>query len=114
MDFINYIRPELLVVAVALYLLGILLKKIKTLKDNFIPLILGGVGILICFAYIGSIEGFVWQSLVSGVLQGLLCAAASTYVNQVIKQMHKLGIDEKVTRTAEKLVEQAQKEKEEK
>ncbi|MGN0768456.1 MAG: phage holin family protein [Christensenellales bacterium] len=110
MDFINYIRPELLLVAVVLYFIGFGLKKIKRLKDNFIPLILGACGVIVCFVYLGIVEGFGWQSLVSGIVQGVLCAAASTYVNQVIKQMRKLGADETVTDIAEKLVEKTQSE----
>ncbi len=110
MDFINYIRPELLIVAVVLYFLGWGLKKIKSLKDNFIPIILGAVGVIVCFVYLGIVEGFGWQSVVGGIIQGILCAAASTYVNQVIKQMQKLGVNKTVTDIAEKLVDKTQEE----
>lgn len=110
MEFINYIRPELLLVSVVLYFIGWGLKKIEKLKDNFIPLILGACGVVACFVYLGIVEGFGWQSLVSGIVQGVLCAAASTYVNQVIKQMRKLGVNETVTNIAEKLIEKTESE----
>lgn len=113
MEFINYIRPELLIVAVALYFFGFGLKKIKRLKDNFIPLILGGAGVVACFLYIGFIEGFGWQAVVGGIVQGLLCAAASVYINQVIKQMRKLGANKQLTDVVEKLVDKTQEEKQE-
>lgn len=109
-NVIAMIRPELLIVAVGLYLLGFILKKIKRLKDNFIPIILGVVGILFCVVYIGIFEGFTWQAFASGSIQGLLCAAASNYVNQVIKQMKKLGADNTVVNIAEKLVEKTEQE----
>lgn len=112
MDLINYIRAELLIVAVILYFVGWGLKKIKKLKSNFIPLILGGVGVVTCFLYIGIVEGFGWQAVVSGIVQGVLCAAASVYVNQVIKQMQKLGANETLTSIAEQLVEKTQEEQE--
>lgn len=110
MDFINYIRPELLIVAVVLYFIGWGLKKIKSLKDNFIPLILGAVGVIVCVVYLGICEGFGWQAFASGAMQGILCASASTYVNQVIKQMQKLGANKTVTEIAEKLVDKTQEE----
>ena len=40
---VNYIKPELLITAVALYFMGIALKEAQAVKDKYIPLILGGV-----------------------------------------------------------------------
>lgn len=92
-QLIQYIKPELLIVAVLLYGFGIILKKTK-LKDNYIPVVLGGAGIVIAITYCSITEGFGWISIYTGLIQGLLCAASSNYVNQIIKQMKKLG-DEK-------------------
>ena len=39
---VNYIKPELLITAVALYFMGIALKEAQAVKDKYIPLILGG------------------------------------------------------------------------
>lgn len=89
-NLINYIKPELLIVAVLLYGLGVVLKKSK-LKDNFIPVILTIVGIIVGILYCGITEGFSFASISIGTIQGILCAASSTHVNQVIKQMKKLG-----------------------
>ena len=49
---VNYIKPELLITAVALYFMGIALKEAQAVKDKYIPLILGGVGILVCGIYV--------------------------------------------------------------
>ena len=46
MDIMNYIMPELIVVSVVLYFIGMAIKKAETVKDNYIPYILGLVGIL--------------------------------------------------------------------
>lgn len=90
MELINFIRPELLILPVLLYGLGMLLKKTK-LKDNFIPIILSLTGIICGIVYCGIVEGFSLGSIGIGLIQGFLCASASTNVNQVIKQMKKLG-----------------------
>ena len=39
----NYVKPELIVVAVVLYFIGTGLKQSQTVKDKYIPLILGGL-----------------------------------------------------------------------
>ena len=40
-QILNYIKPELLVVAVVLYFVGIGLKKAQAVPDKYIPIILG-------------------------------------------------------------------------
>ena len=41
----NYVKPELIVVAIALYFVGMALKQAQAVKDKYIPLILGGISI---------------------------------------------------------------------
>lgn len=101
MELINFIKPELLILPVLLYGLGVLLKKTK-LKDNFIPIILSATGIICGIVYCGILEGFNLASIGLGLVQGFLCASASTNVNQVIKQMKKLGDDK--AKLAEEIV----------
>lgn len=48
----NYVKPELIVVAIALYFSGMALKQAQAVKDKYIPLILGGIGIAICAMYV--------------------------------------------------------------
>ena len=48
----NYVKPELIVVAVALYFLGMALKQAQAVKDKYIPLILGGVSIVLCAIWV--------------------------------------------------------------
>ena len=40
-QIINYVKPELIVVAIALYFVGMALKQAQAVKDKYIPLILG-------------------------------------------------------------------------
>ena len=48
----NYVKPELIVVAIALYFVGMALKQAQAVKDKYIPLILGGISIVICAIYV--------------------------------------------------------------
>ena len=58
MDIMSYVRPELLVVAVVLYFLGMWLKQAAFIKDKYIPLVLGIVGIFVCGIYVASVAAF--------------------------------------------------------
>lgn len=49
---INYVKPELLVVTVVLYFIGMGMKKSEVIKDKHIPMILGILGIVICDLYL--------------------------------------------------------------
>lgn len=47
-QMMSYVKPELIVGAVVLYFIGIGLKQSQTIKDKYIPLILGLLGIVLC------------------------------------------------------------------
>ena len=90
----DYIKPELLITAIALYFMGIALKEAQAVKDKYIPLILGCAGILICGIYVfGTCSCKNAQDIAMAVFtsttQGVLVAGLSTYVNQLIKQLEK-------------------------
>ena len=90
----EYIRPELLVVAVVLYFVGIGLKNIELIKDKYLPIILGVLGVLISAIYIvatSTISGYqeVLMVIFTSIVQGILVAGASVYINQIIKQNNK-------------------------
>ena len=89
---LEYVKPELLVLAFVLYFVGMALKKSETVSDRFIPLILGFIGIVLASIYVfatSDIQGTqaVLEALFTGIVQGVLCAGLSTYVNQLIKQL---------------------------
>ena len=89
MDFMEYINVELIVLVAALYALGLMLKQSQKVKDNYIPLILGGAGVVLSCLYVFSSEGFTGLSAFTGIVQGVICAAAAVYTNQLIKQTSK-------------------------
>ena len=87
----NYIKPELIVVAIALYILGIGIKKTESIKDKYIPAILGVSGIVLCAIWVmansplGNAQE-IMMAVFTSIIQGILVAGLSTYVNQLIKQ----------------------------
>lgn len=91
MDIMNYVKPELLVVAIVLYFVGMAIKKAKSIKNNYIPYILGGIGIILCGVWVvansplGTVQE-VLMAVFTSIVQGVLVAGLSTYVNQLIKQ----------------------------
>ncbi len=91
----NYIKPELVVVAVVLYFVGMGLKQAQAVKDKYIPLILGGVGIILCAVWVFATCPLgtgqeIAMAVFTAIVQGVLVAGLSTYVNQVIKQVNKV------------------------
>lgn len=90
----NYVKPELIVVAIALYFVGMALKQAQAVKDKYIPLILGGISIAICAIYVfatcacGTGQDIA-MAIFTAITQGILIAGLSTYVNQIVKQTNK-------------------------
>jgi hypothetical protein len=80
----DYIQPELMILIPVLYLIGMGLKKANAISDRFIPIILGAVGIALTACYELTTGQF---NLFAAVTQGVLCAGASTYANQIYKQL---------------------------
>ena len=93
MELMEYIKPELLVLIPVLYLIGTAIKN-SQIANKFIPLILGGVAIVLCALWIFATSAMVGASdvvmaIFTAITQGVLIAGASVYVNQIIKQTGK-------------------------
>lgn len=94
MDIMNYVKPELIVVAIVLYFVGLGIKKAENIKDKYIPCILGVLGIVLSAIWVfanSPIETTqdVLMAMFTSIVQGVLVAGLSTYVNQLIKQTNK-------------------------
>lgn len=89
MEFVEYIKPELITVAICLFGLGGIIKNTKTIKDKYIPLILAVIGVALSLLYVIGTEGFNYISVFTGIVQGIICAACAVYSNQLIKQTSK-------------------------
>lgn len=93
MELKEFIKPELLIRIPVLYVVGIELKKSK-LSDTLIPLILGGIAIVLSAAWVIATSDIstlkdVAYALFISVTQGILSAGASVYVNQLYVQSKK-------------------------
>lgn len=94
-QIMNYVKPELVVVAVVLYFIGMGLKKTEKVSDKYIPLILGGIGIVLCAVWVlatctlGSGQDIAMAAF-TAIVQGVLVAGLSTYINQIVKQAKKI------------------------
>ena len=93
MNFEEFIKPELLILIPVLYIVGLGIKKSK-LPDNFIPLILGGISVVLSSAWviatsdISTLKDVAYVMFIS-VTQGILSAGASVYINQIYVQSKK-------------------------
>ncbi len=93
MELKEFIKPDLLILIPVLYVVGIGLKKSK-LSDTLIPLVLGGIAIVLSAAWviatsdISTLKDVAYALFVS-VTQGILSAGASVYVNQLYVQSKK-------------------------
>ena len=94
--FAQYIRVELIVLVVVLYVIGAVIKNTHYIADELIPIILGVISIVLCGIYIFAVskQPSNYQEVLSLVfdiiVQGVCCAAGSAYVNQIYKQNQKL------------------------
>lgn len=86
----EYIQPELMILIPVLYLIGVALKKANVIPDKIIPIVLGVISVALTFCYFGFENIIVTgESIFTAVTQGILCAGASTYANQIYKQIKK-------------------------
>ncbi|MDY2783053.1 MAG: phage holin family protein [Candidatus Pseudoruminococcus sp.] len=93
MNITDFIKPELMILIPVLYLVGVALKKC-IMPDKYIPIVLGCAGIILSTIYLLSITQItsvqdVWAAIFAAITQGILCAGASVYANQIYKQIKK-------------------------
>ena len=93
-QIMNYVKPELIVVAVVLYFVGMGLKQAQAVKDKYIPIILGGTGIVLCAIWVLATSQLgtgqdIAMAVFTAIVQGILVAGLSTYINQIVKQTNK-------------------------
>ena len=92
-NIINFVKPELLVLVLVLWIVG---KALKTsqIKDKHIPAILGACGIALAVVWVLATSPIgTYQEVLSatftGVTQGIITAGLAVYGNQLLKQAGK-------------------------
>lgn len=93
-QIMNYVKPELIVVAIVLYFCGMALKQTQVVKDKCIPMLLGAGGIVLCGIWVLATSPLgngqeIAMAVFTAIVQGILMAGLSNYVNQIIKQANK-------------------------
>lgn len=85
----EYVKPELLIIAVFLYVIGMFLKGAPSVKDWIIPFVILILGIIMAIFYLAIMldQGFVPKAIFEGIIQGVLCAALAVFANQLYKQV---------------------------
>lgn len=91
MNIIDFIGKELFIVIAAIYVLGIFLKKMESVKDKWITVILMffGITFAVLLNIINSQYKIALDVIVNGLLQGILCWGVSVGINQTVKQVQK-------------------------
>lgn len=93
MNYQDYIKPELLVLIPVLYFIGTAIKRGK-ISDTLIPVILGVSAVFLAGIYLVATTEIIGAraiatALFGAITQGILCAGASVYANQILKQAQK-------------------------
>ena len=93
-DYMTYIKPELLVLIPALVFIGYCLKTSTAVKDKLIPALLAAAGVLLAVLYVLATTVITGpqdaaQAVFTAIVQGVLCAAGAVYANQCVKQRTK-------------------------
>ena len=91
MEIINYISPELLILVPVLLIFGKIIKSTDYIKDKFIPAVLGIAGIVLAVVWVLATSSVATYqdgltAAFTAVVQGVLCAGAAVYGNQIVKQ----------------------------
>ena len=81
MDIIKFIPEQLLILVASIYVLGVFLKRIDSIKDKYITIILMAFSIVL---------SLILQGLnATAFLQGILCWGVAVGINQTAKQLGK-------------------------
>lgn len=90
MEIMNFIPENLMILIASTYVVGAFLKQ-SAVKDKWIPiaLMIFGVTFAVLLTIINSEYKVLYEAIVNGILQGILCWGAAIGINQTIKQVKK-------------------------
>lgn len=74
-------------IVVICYLIGLTAKTIPTVKDNYIPVVVGAFGGILGALGMYVIPDFPAQDILNAIAVGIVSGLSSTGVNQVYKQL---------------------------
>lgn len=90
----GYIQPELFILVPVLWFVGLGFKYWEKFDNKFIPMVLGGLGIVLALLYtMANTEALTFSNVClvvfTSIAQGVLCAGGAVYIDQLYKQAHK-------------------------
>lgn len=88
-SILQFVRPELFILIVFIWCLGLFLKKAPWFTDEWkIPFILLFIAVMFAILYIAIVigEGFTAPVIVSAIIQGVIIGALAVFGNEAIKQ----------------------------
>ncbi len=90
-NLMSFIPEFLFIVIVATYVIGMFLKRLESVKDNYITsiLMLFAITAAILLNIINAEFKVALDVIVNGVLQGILCWGVAVGLNQTAKQLSK-------------------------
>ena len=91
LDLMKFIPSYLLILIVAAYVLGSILKSLNMVKDKYITLILGlfCISIAMSLIIINAQYKVIFDAIVNGLLQGIIAWGIAIGINQTVKQLNK-------------------------
>lgn len=90
-NLMDFISDGMVIVIVAIYVMGVFLKKLESVKDKYITciLMLFGITVAVLLSIINTQYKVNLDVIVNGILQGILCWGVSVGINQTTKQLSK-------------------------
>lgn len=92
-NLLTFIPEYLLILVASTYVVGIFLKKIEMVKDNYITVILMLFAIIFA-VLLNIINGHykvLFDAIINAVLQGILCWGVAVGINQTAKQISRVN-----------------------
>jgi len=86
----DFIRPELSVLVVFLWCLGLFLKKVPWFTSEWmIALLLLAVSLIVTVVYTAVVvgDGFTAEVFIIGIIQGVIIAAVAVFGNELVKHV---------------------------
>lgn len=96
LDVLNLIPPELLIIVLVIYCIGMFLKAVEKIPNWTIPPLLLGFAILITVAYMAVSlgQGVTPKTIIDGIIYGIIIASVAVFANQMYKQVFKERLKE--------------------
>lgn len=90
-NLMDFISDGMVIVIVVIYVMGVFLKRLESVKDKYITciLMLFGITVAVLLSIINAQYKVNLDVIVNGILQGILCWGVSVGINQTTKQLSK-------------------------